>query len=218
MATTFAPSTALLGSRISTGHQLRAFGLPQLSCRRNVGSSSSGRFSVRAVQQKDNVPLPGTKVDINESDLKDEAPRIFEDTAAGKFSRPESERRPELGNTDLASVMKFDGPAPETINGRLAMIGMVWAAVAEIRSGEGVAQQTLGDTGLIWFLAIVPIFVWATLVPIFGWNESPDSRSFGPFNAKAERWNGRTAMIGFVALLVTENLILHGPLLGVFHK
>jgi len=207
------PSAGLAGSNVC-GHQLRAVGLPQLMARRPVGIRSRG-FSVRAAQQQqDNVPSPGTKVAA--PDNKDEEPlRVFDNTPAGQFARPESERRPELGNTDFQSVMKFDGPAPETINGRLAMVGMVWAAVAERASGLSVAQQTLDSSGFIFFLAIVPLFIWASFVPIFGWNESPDSRSFGPFNAKAERWNGRTAMIGFVALLLTENFILHGPLLGL---
>jgi hypothetical protein len=213
------PTASLSASKVSTGSsQLRAFGLPQLSVRRQVRS-----VSVRAAQQqqKENAPLAGTKVDITESDVKNnegkEPLRVFDQTAAGKFARPESERRPELGNTDFQSLMKFDGPAPETINGRLAMVGITWAFVAELTTGLSVTQQTVGSTGLIWFLAVVPLFIWASFVPIFGWNESPDSRSFGPFNAKAERWNGRAAMIGFVCLLFTENFLLKGPLFGMFH-
>lgn len=164
----------------------------------------------------------GTKVDITESSVKkneeEEPLRVFDSSAAAPFFRPESERRPELGNTDFQSVMKFDGPAPETINGRLAMVGITWAFIAEVTTGLSVAQQTLGSTGLIWFLGVVPLFIWASFVPIFGWNESPDSRQFGPFNAKAERWNGRAAMIGFAALLITENFIANGPLFGFLHQ
>ncbi|CAM6099897.1 unnamed protein product [Calypogeia fissa] len=212
-------AASLSGSKVtSSSSQLRAFGLPQLSVRRQVS-----RLCVRAAQQqqKENVPLPGTKVDINEGEVKkneqEEPLRVFDNSAAGGFFRPESDRRPELGNTDFQSVMKFDGPAPETINGRLAMVGMTWAFAAEVLTGLSVTQQTVGSTGLIWFLAVVPLFIWASFVPIFGWNESPDSRSFGPFNARAERWNGRAAMIGFVALLVTENFLLKGPLFGFLH-
>jgi hypothetical protein len=219
MSSLVVPTFSFSACKLSTGNsQLRAFGLPQLSARRQVRN-----LSVRASQQteKENIPLPGTKIDITEADVKEndgkEPLRVFDQTAAGKFARPESERRPELGNTSFESVMKFDGPAPETINGRLAMVGMFWAFVAEVLSGQSVAQQTLGSTGLIWFLAVVPFFIWASFVPIFGWNESPDSRSFGPFNAKAERWNGRAAMIGFICLLFTEQFLLKGPLFGIFH-
>ncbi|BBN15582.1 hypothetical protein MPTK1_6g20750 [Marchantia polymorpha subsp. ruderalis] len=204
------------------GNQLNVHGLgPQLSVRRQF--RSVGRLSVRASRQQEqqNVPLPGTKVEITEEQVKkneqEEPLRVFDNTAAGKFARPESERRPELGNTDFVSVMKFDGPAPETINGRLAMLGITWAFAAEVMTGQSIVQQVVNSTGLLWFLAVAPIFIGASFVPIFGWNESPDSRAFGPFNAKAERWNGRAAMIGFFSMIVTEQLLFHGPVFGFLH-
>ncbi|KAL2620460.1 hypothetical protein R1flu_000665 [Riccia fluitans] len=201
----------------------RARGLPQLSLRRRDFRPAVTRLTVRASQQqeKQDVPLPGTKVDITEEQVKnneqEEPLRVFDQAPAGKFARPESERRPELGNTDFGSVMRFDGPAPETINGRLAMLGITWAFAAEIMSGQSVVQQIVNGTGLIWFLAVAPIFIAASFVPIFGWNESPDSRAFGPFNAKAERWNGRAAMIGFLSIILTEQIALHGPLFRFLH-
>ncbi|KAG6546401.1 hypothetical protein Mapa_011947 [Marchantia paleacea] len=217
-----AANAATLGYSRRVGTLLGATGLPQLSSRRHLYSTSM--FVVRATQQqqKQDAPLPGTKVDITEEQVKkneqEEELRVFDNTAAGKFARPESERRPELGNTNAASVMKFDGPAPETINGRLAMLGITWAFAAEVMSGQSVVQQVANGTGLLWFLAVAPLFIWASLVPIFGWRESPDSRAFGPFNAKAERWNGRAAMIGFFSLIVTEQLLVHGPLFGFLHQ
>ncbi len=71
----------------------------------------------------------------------DEPLRIFEGSPVEKFFRPESERRPEAGNTDPSSVMKFDGPAPETINSRLAMLGLTWALVSEVVTGQSLIQQ-----------------------------------------------------------------------------
>ncbi|KAG6546402.1 hypothetical protein Mapa_011948 [Marchantia paleacea] len=204
----------VLGSSKTLGQQISALGLPKISFRRSFPSSAG--ILVRAA--KKDVPLPDTKVEMSEEAVKqnekEEPLRVFDNTAAGKFARPESERRPELGNTNFSSVMKFDGPAPETINGRLAMLGMSWAVAAELMTGQSVAQQVVDGTGALWFLAVAPVIIWASFVPIFGWNESPDSRKFGPFNAKAERWNGRAAMIGFVSLLLTENLLIHGPLFG----
>jgi hypothetical protein len=41
----------------------------------------------------------------------------------------------------IRSLFAFDGAAPELINGRLAMIGILAAACAEVSSGEGVIMQ-----------------------------------------------------------------------------
>ncbi|KAL3681443.1 hypothetical protein R1sor_024399 [Riccia sorocarpa] len=221
------------------GSSRLARGLPQLSMRRRVFTPAVDRLTVRASQDKresplaenpkregsfaDEItpPLPSTKVEITEEQVKkneqQEPLRVFDQSPVGQFARPESQRRPELGNTDFVSVMKFDGPAPETINGRLAMLGITWAFFAEVMTGRSVVDQLVNSTGLVWFLAVAPIFIAASFVPIFGWNESPDSRKFGPFNAKAERWNGRAAMIGFFSLLVTEQLVLNGPVFGFLH-
>ena len=152
-----------------------------------------------------------------EPERKDDPLRVFDNSPVEKFYRPENERRPEDGNTDTSSLMKFDGPAPETINGRLAMLGITWAFVAEILTGQSVWEQVTEGRGLVWFLFVVPVFIAASLIPMFN-NESPDSRRNGPFNAQAERWNGRAAMIGLVALLITENVYLQGPLLGLIHN
>ncbi|MCO5578488.1 hypothetical protein L7F22_054670 [Adiantum nelumboides] len=180
-----------------------------------LGHAGLPLFAVRAKQRTD--PLPQTKKDVKSENK--EPLRIFDNTPAGMFFRPESERRPEEGNTDPGSVMRFDGPAPETINSRLAMVGIVWALGAELVSGQSLVQQVTQGSGFIWFLLVAPVFIWATLVPIFGRGESPDSRQAGPFRAKAERWNGRAAMIGIVALLLTEQFLLKGaPLLGSFSQ
>lgn len=166
------------------------------------------------VSAKQETPLPGTK---REPEKKDDPLRIFEGSPVEKFYRPEEERRPEDGNTSTESLMKFDGPAPETINSRLAMLGITWGLVAEIVTGQSVWEQVTEGRGLIWFLFVAPVIIGATLIPMFN-KESPDSRANGPFNAKSERWNGRAAMIGLVALLVTENIYLKGPLLGFIHS
>ncbi|KAH7277726.1 hypothetical protein KP509_38G004100 [Ceratopteris richardii] len=134
------------------------------------------------------------------------------------FMRPESERRPETGDKSVGSVMRFDGVGLETVNSRLAMVGITWALIAEVVTGKSMIEQVTKGNGFLWFLLVAPVFIWATFVPIFGQSESPDSRKVGPFNAKAERWNGRAAMIGFVSLIVVEQFLLKGaPLLGFLH-
>lgn len=178
-----------------------------------AGFSQTDRRSL-VVFAKQDTPLPGTKT---EPEKKDDPLRIFKGSPVEKFYRPEEERRPEDGNTSTKSLMKFDGPAPETINSRLAMVGITWALIAEMVTGMSVWEQVTEGKGLIYFLFVSPIIIGATLIPMYN-KESPDSRSNGPFNAKTERWNGRAAMIGLVALLVTENIYLKGPLLGFIHS
>jgi len=42
-----------------------------------------------------------------------------------------------------AEAQSFDGPAPETINGRLAMLGVTSALAAELVTGVGLREQWL---------------------------------------------------------------------------
>ncbi|BBN09291.1 hypothetical protein MPTK1_4g18550 [Marchantia polymorpha subsp. ruderalis] len=136
-------------------------------------------------------------------------------TSGSFYPRPEVERRPETGDKSLDSIFAFDGAAPETINGRLAMVGIVWAAVAEKMSGLTVFDQLYTQgTGLVFYVALVPLIAYASIVPMLN-GESTDARSFGPFTARAERWNGRLAMLGFLSLLLTENFI-HAPVFRSF--
>jgi hypothetical protein len=60
--------------------------------------------------------------------------------------------------------MKFNGPAPELINGRLAMIGILAAATQEVDTGATVLQQALQASP--WLYAVLGLWVYASLVPI----------------------------------------------------
>ncbi|KAL5701250.1 hypothetical protein ACHQM5_026609 [Ranunculus cassubicifolius] len=65
----------------------------------------------------------------------------------------------------LSDVMAFSGPAPERINGRLAMIGFVSAIAAELALGDDVAVQ-LANGGLNWFVGSVVML--SIVICVFG--------------------------------------------------
>lgn len=161
---------------------------------------------VKQYVRKTKVDITQQDVESNQASNESEKQSVFGavPTSGGSFPRPETERRPELGNTSLGSIMMFDGPGPETINGRLAMVGFFWALLTEYFTHKPIAEQIRpGEPGYFWTYAIGQFIIFGSLVTIFK-GESPDSRSNGPWNAQAERWNGRTAMIGFAGLLLWE--------------
>ena len=77
-------------------------------------------------------------------------------------------------STKFEDVFAFGGPAPETINGRLAMLGFVSAVGVEIVSERGLFYE-LAHEGF-------PLFLGSALL----------------------LRNGRFAMVGVVALAFTE--------------
>lgn len=103
------------------------------------------------------------------------------------------------GGPGFGELMAFNGPAPETINGRLAMLGFVAAVGAELASGKGVLSQ-IGQEPTLITLTFV-LFAAASLVPLL---KNDKEERFGIFTPKAELINGRAAMLGFASLLVVE--------------
>ncbi|KAL2632173.1 hypothetical protein R1flu_016859 [Riccia fluitans] len=135
-------------------------------------------------------------------------------THALKWRGAQKLERGASAASSLSTIDRF-GAAPETINGRLAIIGIFWAAIAEKISGLTVFDQLYTQgTGLVFYVTLVPLIAYASIVPVLN-GESTDARSFGPFTARAERWNGRLAMIGFLSLLLTESFI-HAPVFTNF--
>ncbi|CAN4092896.1 unnamed protein product [Withania somnifera] len=105
-------------------------------------------------------------------------------------------------STDFFDVFSFSGPAPERINGRLAMIGFVAAIGVELAKGADLSAQ-LSSGGFAWFLGTSALLTLASIIPLFQ-GVTAESKSGGIMSADAEIWNGRFAMLGLVALAFTE--------------
>ncbi|XP_072952547.1 early light-induced protein 2, chloroplastic-like isoform X1 [Typha angustifolia] len=112
-------------------------------------------------------------------------------------------------STKFSDVLAFSGPAPERINGRLAMLGFVSAMAVEVARGDDLFAQLMNG-GLPWFVGTAAVFSVASLIPLFK-GQNVQSKTDGFMNANAELWNGRFAMMGLVALAFTEYL-KGGPL------
>ncbi len=86
----------------------------------------------------------------------------------------------------LGELMAFAGPAPELINGRLAMLAFVSALAAELASGESVLKQWADEpTGVLLGASVLAI---GSLFPLI---ESRRKEAFGIFTPDAEMLNGR---------------------------
>uniref|UniRef100_A0A0E0Q4S4 Uncharacterized protein n=1 Tax=Oryza rufipogon TaxID=4529 RepID=A0A0E0Q4S4_ORYRU len=132
-----------------------------------------------------------------------------EETATSSSPTPSpaaaAPRAKPAASTGLWDVLAFSGPAPERINGRLAMVGFVSALAVEASRGGGLLEQAGSGDGLAWFAATATVLSAASLVPLLR-GESAEARSGGVMSADAELWNGRFAMLGLVALAFTEFL------------
>jgi hypothetical protein len=113
--------------------------------------------------------------------------------------------KPAARSPGLWDALAFSGPAPERINGRLAMVGFVSALAVEAARGDGLLAQAGNGAGLTWFAYTAVVLSAASLAPLLQ-GESVEGRSGGFMTADAELWNGRLAMLGLIALAATEYL------------
>lgn len=80
------------------------------------------------------------------------------------------------------------------------MLGFTAAVGAELASGAPLLDQ-LGSAFLPVLLTF-GVFTAASLIPIL--TGANLKQTFGPFRPEAEVINGRAAMLGLVALVITE--------------
>ncbi|KAK7343617.1 hypothetical protein VNO77_12507 [Canavalia gladiata] len=172
--------------RISTRCRANQFAIPAVympSLRRNA---SLRVRSMAEEEQKEQPSEPATPVTPPPLEPK---------------PQPASTRSSKV-STKFGDVLAFSGPAPERINGRLAMIGFVAAIAVEVAKGQGVLEQ-ISNGGIPWFLGTSVILSLASLIPLFQ-GVSVESKSNGFMSSDAELWNGRFAMLGLIALAFTE--------------
>ncbi|CAN6181455.1 unnamed protein product [Urochloa humidicola] len=117
----------------------------------------------------------------------------------------ETTKPPKAKAASIWDALAFSGPAPERINGRLAMVGFVSALAVEAARGDGLLAQAGNGAGLTWFAYTAVVLSAASLAPLLQ-GESAEDRSGGLFTSDAELWNGRLATLGLVALAATEYL------------
>jgi len=98
-------------------------------------------------------------------------------------------------------VMNFDGVAPETINGRLAMIGIVPYIVVNATSNSTMLSQFEQNTALI--LSMSAAIIFGSLI-VMVQNIKPKDKKSDIFTAYAEVVNGRVAMLGILYALIFE--------------
>ncbi|VVA20989.1 PREDICTED: early [Prunus dulcis] len=123
-------------------------------------------------------------------------------TNASKVPPPSPSSPPPKVSTKFSDLFAFSGPAPERINGRLAMVGFVSALLVELYNGQDVFAQ-ISNGGVSLFVATSILLSVASLVPLFK-GVSVESKSEGIMTSDAELLNGRLAMLGLVALVFTE--------------
>ncbi|XP_074279938.1 early light-induced protein 2, chloroplastic-like [Silene latifolia] len=171
----------------------------------SVGSFGHGSRS-KVVSSFGLVPWSGRQVGFRVRCLaEDNGPQAESKIESPSSSMPNPTPAPKplpKVSTKFGDLLAFGGPAPERINGRLAMIGFVAAVAVELSSGTDLLNQ-ISNGGGQWFLGTSILLSVASLVPLFK-GKRAEAKTDGLMNSDAEIWNGRFAMLGLVALAFTE--------------
>lgn len=151
-------------------------------------------FQVRAAYEN----TPG----MVEMDVQSSSRTITSNSATASTS---ARSTPVSYRISLFDALKFNGPAPERINGRIAMVTFLFAAQKEHLTGQTFYQQLSNPED--WVLAIlVAVTIYATMVPVLRGVRDED---FFMFRVNAEKLNGRLAMLGWAGIIALEELYAH---------
>lgn len=100
----------------------------------------------------------------------------------------------------LFEAMGVFGPAPERINCRLAMLMFFPMALREMETSEAIVQQFLNPN--YGHIALCCLMIWASMIPIL---KNVKDEDFGFMSVRAEKVNGRAAMLAWAVLLALEH-------------
>jgi hypothetical protein len=126
---------------------------------------------------------------------------------SSNISPDTAEMRADMGQAaDYWQWQAFDGPAPETINGRAAMVAVALGLFLEWSTGLGLLEQVQDHP--ITVFAVFVIIALASYAPMargYTRKEPYANKNLGfSWSPQAENWNGRLAMLGFTGMLFTE--------------
>jgi len=148
--------------------------------------------------------LPDNKQTGPESKLSAEDQKKVEKMTGSDVTPTSANMRADLGAsyTNASELQAFDGPAPETINSRLSMLGVLIALIYEAKTGLGIREQIADHPFIV--IGTFVLFAIASYVPISKGFTRKEPFANGVWTPKAENWNGRIAMMGFLGMCITE--------------
>merc|ERR1712157_677392 len=121
----------------------------------------------------------------------------------GTIAEPEITKEEEEFEEKWMGTMGFGGWAPEVINGRLAMVGILAGLGAELAKGESIPTQFGAHFGAFFFASALVIA--ASFIPGIG-NPAEMKKKDGPWTASAEMLNGRVAMVALALTIIVETI------------
>jgi hypothetical protein len=148
------------------------------------------------------TPAP-TNRNIDTNNLSE----LVENIEVGQLSNSNAEARANIGKErepGFLEAQSFDGPLPETINGRAAMIGVVSGLGAELTRGIGLVDQIKGAPTTV--LLTFALLIAASAIPVFRGYTRKEPYANTIWQPQAENYNGRAAMLGFACMVLLEGL------------